>query len=278
MEPEKLEKIKSTLSHASSLISEIEQKRNSKLVVFVCQCPIDHVVAYRLNKILRKLGKIENLDLLIDSGGGDIDATSKIVKLLKSHCTKFYAIVPFFAKSAATLLALGADEIVMCKSGELGLVDPQVRDPHTGLWIPAHSIKEALKFIEETEDPLVKLSMADKLPPLLMGAFRDAQNAARQYLEEALEKLGDKKEKCLETFTKKFLSHGYPIDRNLCKEEELNVTFPDEDLENKFCNLHEIYADFLIEKGKEEKGDILIIQSKSHKCVIIDGEDVSALV
>jgi hypothetical protein len=195
--------------------------------------------------------------------------------MLKSNCKKLAVIVPFYCKSAATLIAVGADELIMCKSGELGPVDTIVRDPVTDIWIPAHSIKEAISFIEETTDPLVKLSMADKLPPLLLGAFRDAQNAAKQYLEEALNKLGNRKEQALETFTTKFLSHGYPIDRDLCKSIGLNVIFPNDELEDKICSLHAIYVDLMMNLKTDE---IMIIQTSDKKCVEINGEDISASV
>jgi len=275
MELEKLEKIKNALNNTSPFISEIEKMRDSKLIVFFCIKSIGDKAVFKLHRVLGKLKGITNLDFLIESGGGDIDVASKIVKVLRSNCKKLGVMVPFYCKSAATLIAVSADELIMCKSGELGPVDTMVKDPTTDMWIPAHSIKEAVAFIEETKDPLVKLSMADKLPPLLLGAFRDAQNAAKQYMEEAFEKLGDKKSQALEIFTTKFLSHGYPIDRDLCKEEGLPVIPPEDALECKICDLHAIYIDLMMEL---KTGEIMIIQTSNEKCVEINGEDVSASV
>jgi len=276
----KREKVLRVLSQAEALLTEIEEKLKATLLCFICHKSITHQVAYRLNKIIRKCPKeIERLAVLIDSGGGDIDATAKVVKLLRSHCKKYIAIIPFFAKSAATLLPLNAEEIIMCKSAELGPVDPQVQDPVTKLFVPASSIKLALDFIQETKDPFVKLSMADKIPPLLMGAYRGAQNVSRQYIEEACEKLGNKKEEAVHTFTDKYLSHGYPIDIKICEELDLPVKCPDESIENKIHELHEIYIDLLIELANEEedikkKGEHLIIQTKDKKCVIVNDEEI----
>jgi hypothetical protein len=275
MELAKLEKVKGALNAAMNLIPEIEKMRESRIIVFFCVKSIGSKAVYKLHRILGKLDNIPNLDFFIESGGGDIDATAKIVKLLRSNCKKLGVIVPFYCKSAATLVAITADELIMCKSGELGPVDTVVKDPTTDMWIPAHSIKEALAFIEETEDPLVKLSMADKLPPLLLGAFRDAQNAGKQYVEEAFARLGDKKDHALETFTTKFLSHGYPIDRDMCKEEGLNVIFPERGLEKKICDLHAIYVDLMLELKTDE---IMILQTNNEKCVEVNGEDISASV
>jgi len=181
------------------------------------------------------------------------------------------------AKSAATLLALNADELVMCRSGELGEADPQVRDPATGAFVPAHSIKEAIEFIEEVKDPFVKLSLADKLPPLLIGAFRDAQNAGVQYIDEALAKLGEKKEEAVDTFTRKYLSHGYPIDRNICKEAGLNVVFPTDDLEQKLDDLYECYADIMLSLiGKIKIKSFAVMQADSQLCVLLNGKDITS--
>lgn len=278
MVPEVVNRVRNAIAKADSLIAEIENIRGSKLVLFFCgDSPITHVTCYRLLKIIRKLGALDKLDLLIDSSGGDIDAAAKIIKALRNHCKSFSVIIPCFCKSAATLIAISSDEQVMCKASELGVADPQVREPTTGSWIPAHSIKEAIDFIEETKDTLVKLSLADKLPPLLIGAYRDAENAAKQYIQEALEKLGDKKDEAIHTFTKRFVSHGYPIDRELCKQVGLNVVLPDEDLENKIWDLFEVYGDLTIDlTSNYDAEEVLIIQANSQRCVIIDGKDISS--
>lgn len=67
--------------------------------------------------------------LLIDSPGGSAEAAYKIARFLQTHCGGYTAIVPRYAKSAATLLALGADEILLGDYGELGPLDAQIIDP-----------------------------------------------------------------------------------------------------------------------------------------------------
>ncbi len=297
MKDDELQQIKDAFKKIPPIISEIENARSSKVAVFICDASILMPCAYRINRIIRKLNLNDtNIDLLIESRGGDIDAASKIVKILKENCAKLSAIVPFYAKSAAALIAISSDELVMCKASELGPIDPQVRDPITGAWIPAHSIKEALAFIESVKDPLVKLSLSDRLPPLLIGAYRDAQNAAKQHIHEAIEhsKLeDDKKIVAIDTFTEKYLSHGYPIDRNKCKEVLPNIIFPDSDLENKICELHEIYEDLsmdvrrwntlgsseeeeTIEAGQDMEEGLFIFQIGDNKCIVVNGEDITA--
>ncbi len=274
MEEEKLMKINESLKIAKELLHKIEEKRNSRIVTFLTigEESINIPTVYRLNKILRTLGKQDRLDLFIESGGGDIDAAAKIIKLLREHCNFLAVLIPFFAKSAASLIALNADEIILTKAGELGPIDPQVKDPVSGLWIPAHSIKQALDFIEKQEDPLVKVTLTDKLSPLLLGAFRDAQDAVQQYVEEECEKFNEEiKHEIIETFTQKYLSHGYPITRDKCKELGLPVTYPDDDLEELMYDLHQIYIDSYFENDIES---ILLIQTSKSMVVVVDGEDI----
>jgi len=134
----------------------------------------------------------------------------------------------------------------------------------------AHSIEDALEFISETEDPLIKVSLADKLNPLLMGAYVDAQKQGIQYLEEVLAN-NPKKKEAIEIFTTKFRSHGYPIDREQVQDtlgKEM-VIFPDDSLEEKLGDLHELYADF----SSTRDDDILLLQTNNLRiCFIKDKE------
>ncbi len=77
--------------------------------------------------MLKGVGKSENLDLIIHSPGGDGLTADKMLDLCRKYCSgKLRIIVPLYAKSAATLMALGADEIVMGEASEIGPIDAQV--------------------------------------------------------------------------------------------------------------------------------------------------------
>lgn len=66
--------------------------------------------------------------LVIDSPGGYADNAYEIARLFQRHCGGFLAVIPRYAKSAATLLAFGADEIYFGKDAELGPLDAQIFD------------------------------------------------------------------------------------------------------------------------------------------------------
>jgi hypothetical protein len=75
------------------------------------------------------LARGQKIALLIDSRGGSARSAYEIATLFRRHCGGFTALVPRMAKSAATLLALGADEIILGEYGELGPLDVQILDP-----------------------------------------------------------------------------------------------------------------------------------------------------
>lgn len=66
------------------------------------------------------------LDILLHSPGGSPTAAESIVHLLRSFYKPIRFLIPDIAKSAATMLALSGDEILMDASAELGPIDPQL--------------------------------------------------------------------------------------------------------------------------------------------------------
>ena len=87
--------------------------------------------------------KERELDLIIHSPGGAPNAAEQMLNYLRSRFDYIRAIVPLQAKSAATMIALGCDEIVMGDHSELGPIDPQLRIPIPGggyRFAPAHAI------------------------------------------------------------------------------------------------------------------------------------------
>lgn len=67
--------------------------------------------------------------LVIDSLGGDVHAAYTLARIMRNHCSHLTVVVPRWAKSAATLLCLAADETVLSAIAELGPLDPLVRRP-----------------------------------------------------------------------------------------------------------------------------------------------------
>ena len=80
------------------------------------------------------------LDLVLHTPGGLVLAALQIAKAVREHKGKVTVFVPHYAMSGGTLIALAADEIVMCEHSVLGPIDPQLGES------PAASL---IKVVEE---------------------------------------------------------------------------------------------------------------------------------
>jgi len=102
-----------------------------------------------LQSILSSVAGVNQINLLVHSPGGDGTLAEKIVEMCRSYLSgdnrKLRVIVPNLAKSAATILALGADEILMGHVSELGPIDPQIPIIVSGStqWVSAFAFVEA---------------------------------------------------------------------------------------------------------------------------------------
>ncbi len=84
-----------------------------------------------------------NLDLVLHSPGGSLEAAEQIVQYLRAKYTHIRAIVPQNAMSAASMIACACDEIVMGKHSAIGPIDPQmlIQTANGGqISVPAHTI------------------------------------------------------------------------------------------------------------------------------------------
>ncbi|MEE4297809.1 MAG: ATP-dependent Clp protease proteolytic subunit [Pseudomonadales bacterium] len=99
------------------------------------------------------------IDLILHTPGGLVLPSVQIARALKDHPAKVTVFVPHYAMSGGTLIALAADEVVLCRHAVLGPVDPQLGQ------VPAASILRVLKDkpVEQIDDEtLVLADMARK--------------------------------------------------------------------------------------------------------------------
>jgi hypothetical protein len=92
------------------------------------------------------------LHVLLASPGGDGETALRLVRSMQSRCSELTFIIPDMAKSAATLMCLGADNIIMGPAGGLGPVDPQFQAGEKAL----ASAKEIVAAVDEVEKRISK--------------------------------------------------------------------------------------------------------------------------
>lgn len=131
--------------------------------------------------------KQKDILLIIQSSGGRIEPAylaSKTCKRLAKD--RFLAVVPRRAKSAATLLALGADEIHMGLMSELGPIDPQINGyPALGLTNALNKVAELAAKFPRSSDMWSKY-LGTKLDLNDLGYFDRVTESAAQYAERLM--------------------------------------------------------------------------------------------
>ena len=113
------------------LIRDIEEITGRRLVVYFAnrfdQAEIDARDALYMTEVLVDVSAGQSTDVLIETPGGQTDATEALISAIQSHVSDFRTIVAKAAKSNGTLLCLAARSIVMGASSELGPIEPSVQ-------------------------------------------------------------------------------------------------------------------------------------------------------
>ncbi len=184
--------------------------------------------------------------LMLNSPGGDPNASEKLLIMCRERFTDgFFVIVPNYAKSAATMLALGSDKIFMGYLAELGPVDPQLQvSSLPGPSLPARSFIDGLenirKRVKEDGDPVqMYFPMLSQIRPeiiaICQSAIEDSRSFAEKWLKKYMLKDNPKQaEQVAEWLStgKKYRSHGKVIGFQEAKDVlKLNVREIDKESE-----------------------------------------------
>lgn len=137
----------------------------------------------------------EVVDLILHSPGGSPEAAESIVAVLRSQFKHVRVLVPLMAKSAATMIALAANEILMPISAELGPIDPQflLSDGRGGQRMtPAQAIIDEVQraqraVINQQPDAPVWLMQVQGQPPSLYQQALNAVSLSKQLVARWLE-------------------------------------------------------------------------------------------
>jgi membrane-bound ClpP family serine protease len=122
----------------------------------------------------------EDLHLLLDTPGGDGETAVRLVRSAQARCKNLTVVVPNQAKSAGTLLVMGANYILMGPTSDLGPVDPQFPSPQgPGLY----SAKDLIAAIDHAESAIA--ATPDSYP-LYVSLLADVSAVMVQQARSAL--------------------------------------------------------------------------------------------
>src|SRR4030088_1548017 len=206
------------------LITLIERERKSRVILLVHRQETMSFLGFPVfryidindsEEVLRAIHLTDPeipLDLVLHTPGGLVLAATQIARAVFKHKGKVTVFVPHHAMSGGTLIALAADEIVMCEHEVMGPVDPQLGE------YPAASILKVArqKPIAEVDDKT--LILADQ-----------AEKALAQMQHEVGELLADKYPAERAAELARLLSggtwtHDYPITYARARELGLRVS------------------------------------------------------
>uniref|UniRef100_B8HM64 Periplasmic serine protease n=1 Tax=Cyanothece sp. (strain PCC 7425 / ATCC 29141) TaxID=395961 RepID=B8HM64_CYAP4 len=198
------------------MLRQIEQQRRSRVIFLIHRqesisllgIPVSRYISIedseQVLRAIRLTPPDVPIDLILHTPGGLVLATEQIARALIRHPAKVTVMVPHYAMSGGTMLALAADEIMMDANAVLGPVDPQLGN------YPAASILKVVedKPIGEIDDQT--LIMAD----LSRKAMRQVQRFVRTLLEDKnpVQKVAPEHiDGIIEALTTGRVTHDYPI-------------------------------------------------------------------
>jgi ClpP class serine protease len=214
-------------------IAQIEGRRNSRVILLIHRQETMRLLGFPVaryidindsEEILRAIQMTDAevpLDMILHTPGGLVLAALQVARALGTHKAKVTVFVPHYAMSGGTLIALAADEIVMCEHSVLGPIDPQLGESPAASLIKVVEQKPIERISDET---LIRADIGRK-------AIAQVKQSASELMKRSLtaEQAGTLAEK-LSTGT---WTHDYPIWAATAKEFGLHVStnMPDDVLE-----------------------------------------------
>ena len=153
------------------LIRAIEEKRKSRVITMIHRQETRSLLGFfmmrfitiedseQVLRAIRMTPKDLPIDFIVHTPGGLALAATQIAQALADHRAPVRVIVPHYAMSGGTLIALAADEIIMDEHAVLGPVDPQLgQEPAASLV----KIKELNDPNEIDDSTWVKIDVSEK--------------------------------------------------------------------------------------------------------------------
>lgn len=184
-----------------ALLRQIEKETGRPLVVYAANSRVpnipnslDHADVTPFAELTRTVpGRA--IDVLLHSPGGLAEAAERIVNLLRSRFDSVRFVIPHSAFSAATMLAMSGDQLVLDDTSALGPIDPQIvyRDPSTGesIAIPTQAIMDGFRnardAVKKDPDALgVYLPLLNKLDLSIFEICKNAEKLAKKLVRDWL--------------------------------------------------------------------------------------------
>ncbi|MCE9646896.1 MAG: hypothetical protein K8S20_12920 [Chloroflexi bacterium] len=149
------------------LIAALEKARSARVISYItsdrnpfpAQIALDVLPLF--NQALESIGTTKKVLIFLYSTGGNLDAPWPLMSLIREYCEEVEVVIPFRALSAATLIALGANRIIMTPLSELSPIDPQGTFVNNDGKAEQYSVEDMASFIDFAKD---KIGIAESQP------------------------------------------------------------------------------------------------------------------
>jgi len=211
----------------------------------------------------------KNIDLIVNSYGGDGLTSWRLITMLREYLGndgKLTCFVPFYAFSAATLLAVGCNEIFLHPLASLGPVDPQItvnrkdgpqQFAYEDVSAYTNFLKDEAGITEQKEKVSLLSHLVNQIEPSVIGASKRASMQSITMAEKLLKlhMLGVEAQNAdviAEKLSKNYFSHGHAVTRSEAKELGLKISERNPEIETL---LWQIFKDFEEEMQMNEVFD-----------------------
>jgi Serine dehydrogenase proteinase len=216
-------------------------------------CHNDVVALY---DVLGRLGQHETIYLFLKSDGGSGQVSLRLVNLLRQHCQRLVALVPLECASAATMVAIGADRILMGSTAYLTAVDTSLNhalspvDRHNdSVSVSLNELQRVIRLWREqngAEAENAYKSLFQYVHPLVIGAVDRAESLSIMLCRDLLaHHIADEAqaERIATTLNSKYPSHSYPILLDEAVKIGLQAERMPADVNAKLLELNSLYSE-----------------------------------
>lgn len=237
-----------------------------------------------LHNILEKIGHHETIYLFLKSDGGSGQVSLRMVNLLRQHCQNLVALVPLECASAATMVTLGANKILMGPTAYLTAVDTSLNHALSPVDRDNDRVSVSLDELnrvirrwrnEEGESPEnAYKALFSHVHPLVIGAVDRAESLSVMLCQELLAyHISDEKEAhaVAATLNSKYPSHSYPILLNEAQKIGLKADKLPPKINALLLELNQYYS----EMGQKATTDFSEIRAHGNEILnILEGENI----
>ncbi len=208
-------------------------------------------------EILKSRKCKETLYLFVKSGGGSGKGALRIVNLLRKYYKKIVALVPLDCASAATMLVLGANKILMGPLSYLSAIDTSITHDLSPIdkkyndlvSVSQNELSRVLKLWEDKKQPNDANpynELYEYIHPLVVGSVDRASSLSIKLTTEILSfhmKDVKKAEEISHHLNSAYPSHSYPVTLREAKKLGLNAENLDDEINESLLNLNEVYSE-----------------------------------